>query len=367
MHGMGGTMRQPRVEARVEEDYLEDVPGRGIALHCGVDVLPDLLDQCHPLHLSKCRRANLRGSAFRDIGYDQNVRIERRRLWYLASFPERLIRALSAALFGGVHETAQLVLPRLVRRSRLYDVTAKNLLRIAIELVGGVENGAATEANQPGAGRVAVKKAAGNVVEFGSIAAFGFSPLWLLAAASDILNGSKAYLNALELELTRAGVLADGVHFKSVDDLLGALEGTTGNAAGLIDMPPLELKELRASISELKRDAKSLPTPGELARLFDGLVRTARMENRSLLAVSSGVGFAFLTSAKNVGKDHVVAPYREDWQPLRDEGFAAYAVRVSGPYRSAVGGHFDSSRKTWTERGARGTQGWLGKLKGRFR
>jgi hypothetical protein len=104
------------------------------------------------------------------------------------------------------------------------------------------------------------KKAAGNVVEFGSIAAFGFSPLWLLAAASDILNGSKAYLSALELELTRAGVLADGVHFKSVDDLLGALEGTTGNAAGLIDMPPLELKELlRSRVGARRACRRQLP------------------------------------------------------------------------------------------------------------
>ena len=38
-----------------------------------------------------------------------------------------------------VHETAELVLPRLVRRSRLYEATAKNLLRVSIELVGGVE------------------------------------------------------------------------------------------------------------------------------------------------------------------------------------------------------------------------------------
>ena len=289
-------------------------------------------------------------------------------LWYVASLPERAIRALSAGLFGGVHETAQLLLPRLVRRSRLYEVTAKNLLRIAIELVGGVENGQPSAVpGTPTAGRVAVKKAAGNVVEFGSIAAFGFSPLWLLAAASDILNGSKTYLKALEDELAKAGVLAEGTHFKSVDDLLGALEGTTGNAAGLIDMPPLELKELRTSIGELKRDAKSLPSPKELGQLFDGLVRTARMENRSLLAVSSGIGFAFLTSAKNVGKDHVVAPYREDWKPLRDEGFGAYAVRISGPYRTAIGGHFSSSRTTWTERGVNGAGGWYARLKARFR
>ena len=296
------------------------------------------------------------------------MQLPRERLWYVASLPERAIRALSGGLFGGVHETAQLLLPRLVRRSRLYEVTAKNLLRIAIELVGGVESSQqAAEPGTPTAGRVAVKKAAGNVVEFGSIAAFGFSPLWLLAAASDILNGSKTYLKALEDELAKAGVLAEGTHFKSVDDLLGALEGTTGNAAGLIDMPPLELKELRTSIGELKRDAKSLPSPKELGQLFDGLVRTARMENRSLLAVSSGIGFAFLTSAKNVGKDHVVAPYREDWKPLRDEGFGAYAVRISGPYRTAIGGHFSSSRTTWTERGVNGAGGWYARLKARFR
>ena len=284
----------------------------------------------------------------------------RSRWWFWVSVPERAVRAISAGLFGGVYETAQLVLPRLVRRSRLYEVTAKNMLRIAIELVGGVEAPKTAEAGaEPGAGRVAVKKVAGNVVEFGSIAAFGFSPLWLLAAASDILNGSRVYLHSLEEELAKAGVLAEGAHFKSVDDLLGALEGTTGSTAGLIDMPPLEIKELRTSILELRRDATSLPKPKELAELFDGLKRTAMMEGRSFLEVSSGVGFAFLTSARNVGRDHLVVPYREDWKPLRAEGFAAYAGRISGPYRSAVGGHFDRSRTTWTERGARRGVGWL--------
>lgn len=276
------------------------------------------------------------------------------RLLFLASLPERAIRAVSAAVFGTVHETAHLLLPRMVRRSRLYEVTARNLLRIAVELVGGVEAPPSPgTAPEPAAGRIAVKKAAGNAVEFGSIAAFGFSPLWLLAAASDILNGSKTYLRALESELVRAGVLAEGVHFRSVDDLLSALEGTTGTTASLIDLPPLELRELRTSLTELKDDAASLPTPGELAQLFDGLVRTARLENRSLLQVSTGIGLAFLASARNVTRTHLVAPYGEDWKPLRNEGFGAYAARVAGPYRAAINGHFDANRATWTERFAR--------------
>jgi hypothetical protein len=66
--------------------------------------------------------------------------------------------------------------------------------------------------------------------------------------------------------------------------------------------------------------------------------------------VSSGVGLAFLASAKTVGREHLAVPYREDWQPLRDEGFASYATRVSRPYRDAVGGHFSPSRTTLTER-----------------
>jgi hypothetical protein len=61
------------------------------------------------------------------------------RLAFLVSLPERAFRSVFALVGGGVHETAELLLPRLVRRSRLYEATAKNLLRVSIELVGGVD------------------------------------------------------------------------------------------------------------------------------------------------------------------------------------------------------------------------------------
>ena len=96
-----------------------------------------------------------------------------------------------------MHETAQLVLPRLVRRSRLYEATAKNALRIAIELVGGVEGSPTVEPEALAPRRLAVRKGAGNAVELGSIVAFGFSPLWLLAGASDVLHGTRVYLDEL--------------------------------------------------------------------------------------------------------------------------------------------------------------------------
>ena len=253
---------------------------------------------------------------------------------------------------GGVHETAELVLPRLVRGSRLYEATAKNLLRLSIELVGGVEAPAgAADEYEPNATRLAVRKTAGNAVELGSIAAFGFSPLWLLAAGADVTHGTRVYLDALVGELKLVGVLAQETQLATVDDLLAALEGGSGTAARLIDIPPLELAALRRSFADLRADASGLPSPTEMAALYNGLRAEAVRERRSLLEVSTGVGIAFFNSARHVGRQHLLDPYGEDLKPLRNEGFGAYAARVSRPYGVAVARNFDPERASLTERG----------------
>ncbi|HXG77542.1 MAG TPA: aconitate hydratase [Gaiellaceae bacterium] len=272
---------------------------------------------------------------------------------FLLSLPERLVRALAAAGGGAVHEGAQLVLPRLVRRSRLYEATARNLLRLTVELVGGVERPAESLAAEVERSprRLAVRKGAGNVVELGSIAAFGFSPLWLLAAAADVTRGTRVYLDALVEELKREGVLAAGAELGSVDDLLAALEGASGTTARLVDIPPLEVEALRASLADLRREASGLPSPDELAAVYRALVDEAEREQRGLLEVSAGMGLAFLNAARHVGRQHVLDPYTEDLKPLRDEGFGAYARRVGRPYLDAVARHLDPGRPTLTERG----------------
>jgi hypothetical protein len=271
-----------------------------------------------------------------------------RRYWL--SLPERAIRSLAAVIGGTAHETAALLLPRFFRRSRLYEATAKNLLRVLVEGVGAVEGATTSEAGAPPARELAKRKTAGNIVELGSIAAFGFSPLWLLAGASDVMRGSRVYLEALIHELKDAGVLAPEAEAGSVDDLLRALEGGTGTTARLIDIPPLELEALRNSLAELRSHAEALPSADELAGVYAALRHTAEREQRPLLEVSTGVGLAFLTSARAVGREHVVEPYAEDWKPVRREGFAAYARRVAGPYQRAALAHFDAERPTYTER-----------------
>jgi hypothetical protein len=289
-----------------------------------------------------------------------------KRSWkYYTSLPERGVRAAAAALGGTLEETFALTLPRFVRRSRFYEATAKNLLRVVIELVGGVERAQAAEA-EPDVGELAKRKGAGNVVELGSIAAFGFSPLWLLAAASDFTHGSRVYLSALTQELKAAGLLAPDVDARSVDEVLGVIEQTYGGAARMIDIPPLELRELRASLTELRAHADSLPSAEELAALYSALRRTAQAEERSLLEVSAGVGLAFLTSARKMSDEHVVAPYREDWKPLRDEGFAAYSSRVGKAYREAVSRHLRSDEPAHSERLLEGFAAWRRRRSGKL-
>jgi len=272
---------------------------------------------------------------------------------FVLSFPERILRAVAAAGGGVVHETAQLVLPRLVRRSRLYEATAKNLLRITVELVGGVERQGEAVASEfeQSPQKLAIRKAGGNVVELGSIFAFGFSPLWLLAAAADVTHGTRVYLDALVSELKSAGILAHELELASVDDLLAALEGASGTTARLIDIPPLEVESLKQSLADLRNDAKGLPTPPELAAVYQGLVAEADREKRSLLEVSVGMGIAFFNSARKVGRQHVLDPYTDDLRPVRDEGFATYAWRVGKPYGLAIGRHFDPRQPSLTERG----------------
>ena len=196
------------------------------------------------------------------------------RLAFLVSLPERLVRTIAALLGGASTRPASSLLPRIVRSSRLYEATARNLLRVTIELVGGVEARVKVEDEfEPDPGRLAVRKGAGNVVELGSIAAFGFSPLWILAAAADVTRGSRVYLDAFVAELVRAGVLPEGSSPGSVDELLGALEGVSGTSARLVDIPPLEVRALRQSFDRHPRRRGVAPGP---RRARGGLRRAPR-------------------------------------------------------------------------------------------
>ena len=267
---------------------------------------------------------------------------------YLASLPERTARA-GAALTGGlVYEASEVVLPIAVRRSRLYQSIVGRLLRIMIELVGGVEGVYPTE--EMPARELLARKTAGNVVELSSFLAVGWSPVWLLAGASDLVGGSKVYLRTLVGELREAGVLAPDAEVASFEELLSALEGTSSVLADTVDVPPLNVAGVRTSWQELQMQAAELPDAAGLEKIFAELQSAARQEDRSILEISSIVALGAVRAGVKLGNVHIFDYYRGALRTIVEEGLLSFLRRTSTPYLTRAGSHFDPALSTYSER-----------------
>jgi hypothetical protein len=268
---------------------------------------------------------------------------------YLASLPERTARA-GAALTGGlVYETSEVMLPLAVRRSKLYQAIVGRLLRIMIELVGGVEGVYPAQEDMP-VGELLVRKTAGNVVELSSFVAVGWSPVWLLAGASDLVGGTKVYLRTLVTELRDAGLLAPDADVASFEELLTALEETSGVLADTVDVPPLNVSSMRTSWEELRQQAADLPDAASLEKIFAELQLAARQEDRSMLEISSMVALGAVRSGVRLGSVHIFDYYRRALRTIVEEGLPSFLRRTSTPYLRRAGSHFDPRSSTYSER-----------------
>jgi hypothetical protein len=267
---------------------------------------------------------------------------------YLVSLPERAARA-GAALTGGlVYETTEVMLPLAVRRSKLYQAIVGRLLRILIELAGGVEG--VYPAQEMPVRELLVRKTAGNVVELSSFVAVGWSPVWLLAGASDLVGGTKVYLRTLVSELQDEGVLAPDADVASFEELLTVLEGTSGMLADSVDVPPLNVSGLRTSWQELQRQVADLPDAAGLEKIFADLHLAARQEDRSVLEISSMVALGAVRSGVRLGSVHIFDYYRHALPTIVEEGLLSFLRRTSTPYLKRAGSHFDPRSSTHSER-----------------
>jgi hypothetical protein len=267
---------------------------------------------------------------------------------YLASLPERSARALAALGGGFMHEAASLLLPASLRRSRLYQATVARLLRILIEGVGGVPG--AFLAEPLPVNELMIRKAAGNAVELASFLAIGWSPVWLLAAVSDLTGGTRLYLQALVAELEASGALPKGTQIGSFEELLAALEGTSGTLADSIDLIPTSLGDLRATWEQLRQHAAELPDADRLATLFADLQAAATREGRSLLEISALVALGAMRAGIQLGHTHIFSYYRDTLQSISAEGLDRYLRRLSAPYLMGALGHLDRRRDSYTQR-----------------
>ncbi len=270
------------------------------------------------------------------------------KLDYVISFPERVVRASAAGLGGVIYQATIILLPEWVRGTRFYQATFARVLRITVELVGGVQ-GVFPMDDMP-ARELAVRKVAGNAVELLSFAAVGWSPVWLLAAAADVTGGTQFYLRTLVADLRREGVLPPDAQVDSVDELFTFFEESLGQAADTVDLPPLNLDDMRASWRRLRDNTSRLPNADQLARIYHDLQAVTQQEGRSIYTTSSLIALGALRTGIKMGNSHVFDYYRDALDSIRSDGLDGYVRRVAVPYLQMVVHHLAPQNITLTER-----------------
>lgn len=264
---------------------------------------------------------------------------------YVVSLPERLLRTVAAGGGGLLLEATDHILPPVARGSKFYQCTIARPFRITVEFVGGVEGRFPAEMSAP---ELVKRKVAGNVVEAGCVFTVGFSPLWFLAAASDVTNGTRAYLDAFVKELKGVGVLPEGADISTVNDLLSVLDGASSQAADAIDIPPTAIADMRDAVDLLRENAELIPGPQRLADVFNQMSEAAREQKHSLLAVSTLVAAGAVGAGMQMSSDHIFSFYTDSLKAIREEGVSQYLGRISQPYIDAATSHLDPASPTHT-------------------
>jgi hypothetical protein len=267
---------------------------------------------------------------------------------YLVSLPERILRALAASVGGFIYEASLLVLPGWLRRTRLYTAIVAGLLRIIIELVGGAHG--ILPPNDVSAQELATRKAAGTGIELAGLLTLGWSPLWIFAAIADLTGGTRNYLRLLVSELKNDGLLTEEENINTVEELLDTLENTTGMAAEALDIPPLNISDMRQTWKDLRGNTASLPDADRLAALYASLQQVAKQEKTSLYSLSNSIGAAAVRAGVQTGHKHILDFYIASLRTIAAEGLMKYTQRVTLPYRTAAASHFDPMHLTFTER-----------------
>ena len=290
---------------------------------------------------------------------------------YLLSLPERLIRSVVGLGAGVVREVGEVAIPDGVRGGRLYQNLVDTTLRFLIEQVGGVEGVYRDDSKL--ADDFLVRRTAGNAIEVLGIIAFRASPVWVLAALSDVCGMGRSLIPEVSAALKAQGLLERDTEFMTVDELLDGLERTSGRLAHTINTPPLDVAGLREEWQAIREEARHLgpnrlPSRETLVGLWTELQAEAVRQDRSIYETSSMIavsaakalpegarwlGASALVGATRAGQilaGSLLEHYRTTLGEVREVGYAAFAARQLRPYVQAAWGQFAPERTTLTER-----------------
>jgi len=290
-------------------------------------------------------------------------------MMYSLSLPERVVRSTIGLAAGAAMETASLLIPQSFQSAKTYELVVKNSLGFLTRNVGGVESSESEAEGDALAGDdFMARKAVGNFVDLAGMATLHVSPVWLLAIVSDVAYGSSNYVQELASELREQGLIDDTSTIHHVDDVLTAIQDSSGNAASLFDTPPLSVEQLRATLEKTRESLTEVDYTGilpeaELRQYWNEMQEISVNNGVSLLGVSGALAINTLGKLETAAKGtfagvrvaggllnrHVIGHYTESLQMIQDKGLFESLRETSGPYVTAVWNNFANDKPTWTE------------------
>jgi hypothetical protein len=291
-------------------------------------------------------------------------------LLYLLSLPERALRAL-AGWIGRALLLAATLLPRPVRESRFFRTAVRKQLHLLSEDLGGALPPAERRA-QVASGASLPRQVVGGALDNALVLGLHVSPVWVLLALADVVDGARGVARGIATELEREGVLPPGSRVGDLDALLGQVAKVSGVVADSLDAPPLSVEELRRTVLALRDEARRIDveqvlSAADLERLWSAVRETAAPEGRSLLEASTGLalgslarlgdfgvllGRSALATARAGGQlfwRELVQGYLDAAEDIRRRGFFATLHRALRPQTRGTARSFDPRRPSWTE------------------
>jgi hypothetical protein len=109
-------------------------------------------------------------------------------------------------------------------------------------------------------------------------------------------------------ELQPDGLLPDNVDITSVEELLDTLDTST-QIVEMVDIPPLNVEDMRTSWDELKDNTTDLPKADRLANLFEDIQGIAKRQDRSIDSVSTIMAAYAARSGIQLGQTYIFDYY----------------------------------------------------------
>lgn len=290
---------------------------------------------------------------------------------YVLSLPERVVRSLSALSGGLLREIGEVALPASLRRTTLYQTMVDVALRFMIEEVGQVEGVYPTEGQL--ARGFLLQRTASHGIELLGILAFHASPIWILAALADAAGGSRTLIQEISQALKEEGLLDPNDRFETVEQVLDGLERTSAHAAVTLNLPPIDIAELRREWTVFQQGLraippKKLPALHRVQQVWDELQSSARQQERSIFVVSSLMAVSTVahvpanlvwlsratqSAARRTGKvlgEAILDHYVDTLRDIRTTGIAEYWTREFRPYLRAAAAQFARDHDSLTGR-----------------